>query len=144
MVAGQVTPAENTDYDANTAQDSSGTDISSELTVTHPNTTDYNGKGTLIRVKFGATAGYLTLLKLRTLNALTYDAPVLVLAEDSTSKSTYGERIKTIEARWTREVAVAQAAVNSRRDRTKDPRSVLDMVVHNGTKPNLHFLSRAV
>ena len=82
VVAGQVTPAENTDYDANTAQDSSGTDISSELTVTHPNTTDYNGKGTLIRVKFGATAGYLTLLKLRTLNALTYDAPVLVLAED--------------------------------------------------------------
>ena len=78
VVAGQVKPAENTDYDANTAQDSSGTDLSSELTVTHPNTADYNGKGTLVRVKFGATAGYLTLLKLRTLNALTYDAPVLV------------------------------------------------------------------
>ena len=57
-----MTPVENTDYDANTAQDSSGTDISSELSVTHPNTADFNGKGTLIRVTFGATAGYLTLL----------------------------------------------------------------------------------
>ena len=34
VVAGQRTPVENTDYDANTAQDGSGTDISSELTVT--------------------------------------------------------------------------------------------------------------
>ena len=62
VVAGQLTPVENTDYDANTQQDGMGTDISSELTVTHPNTADFNGKGTLIRVAFGATAGYLTLL----------------------------------------------------------------------------------
>ena len=94
----------------------------------------------MIRVKFGATAGYLTLLKLRTLNAFTYDASVLVLAEDSTSKSTYGERIETIEARWTREVAVAQGTADSRRDRKKDPRSVLEVVVHNGSKANLHFV----
>ena len=128
---------ENTDYDANTQQDSSGTDISSELTVTHPNTADFNGKGTLIRVRFGATAGYLTLLKLRTLNAFTYDDPVLLLAEDSTSKSTYGERIKTVEARWTREVDVALATVQSRRDRRKDPKTVLRVVVPNGSKSNM-------
>ena len=137
VVAGQLTPVENTDYDANTAQDGSGTDISSELTVTHPNTTDYNGKGTLVRVKFGATAGYLTLLKLRTLNAFTYDAPVLVLAEDTTSKDTYGERIRSIDARWTREVAVAQATAESRRDRRKDPKTVLHVAVPNGSKANL-------
>ena len=137
VVAGQLTPVENTDYDANTAEDGSGTDISSELTVTHPNTTDYNGKGTLIRVKFGATAGYLTLLKLRTLNAFTYDAPVLVLAEDATSKDTYGERIRSIDAHWTREVAVAQATAESRRDRRKDPKTVLHVAVPNGSKANL-------
>ncbi len=137
VVAGQVSPAENTDYDANTAQDGSGTDISSELTVTHPNTDDYNGKGTLIRVTFGATAGYLTLLKLRTLNAFTFDDPVLVVAEDTTSKSTHGQRIKSIEARWTREVAVAQATVNSRLARRKDPKTVLNLVVPNGSKANM-------
>ena len=136
-VAGQVSPAENTDYDANTQQDSSGTDISSELTVTHPNTTDFNGKGTLIRVTFGATAGYLTLLKLRTLNAISYNAPVIVLAEDATSKSTYGDRTRAVEARWTREVAVAQATVDSRRDRKKDPKTVLNVIVPNGSKANM-------
>ena len=134
-----MTPVENTDYDANTNQDGSGTDISSELTVTHPNTADFNGKGTMVRVKFGATAGYLTLLKLRTLNALTYDAPVLVLAEDAASKTAYGERIKTVEARWTREVAVAHAAAVSRRDRRKDPRTELRAIVPNGSGANLHF-----
>ena len=140
VVAGQVSPVENTDYDANTAQDGSGTDISSELTVTHPNTDDYNGKGTLVRVAFGATAGYLTLLKLRTLNAFTFDDPVLVLAEDTTSKSTYGQRIKSIEARWTREVAVAQATVDSRLARRKDPKTVLNVVVPNGCKANIMLL----
>ena len=145
VVVGQVAPVENTDYDANTNQDSSGTDISNELTVTYPNTADFNGKGTLIRVKFGATAGYLTLLKLRTLNALTYDAPVLLLAEDTTSKSTYGERLKTVEALWTREVDVALATIQSRRDRKKDPKTVLRAVVPNGSKANtMVILHRAV
>ena len=139
-MAGQVAPAENTDYDANTQQDGSGTDISSELTVTYPNTADYNGKGTLIRVKFGATAGYLTLLKLRTLNALTYDDPVLLLAEDTTSKSTYGDRIKSIEARWTRQVDVALATIQSRRDRKKDPKTVLRVAVPNGSTANLMLI----
>ena len=139
-VGGQVTPVENTDYDANTVQDGTGTDISSELTVTHPNTADFNGKGTLIRVTFGATAGYLTLLKLRTLNAFTYDDPVLLLAEDSTSKDIYGERIKAIEARWTREVDVALATLGSRRDRKKDPKTVLRVVVPNGSKANMFFI----
>ena len=134
-MAGQVSPVENTDYDANTQQDGGGTDISSELTVTHPNTTDFNGKGTLIRVAFGATAGYLTLLKLRTLNALSFDAPVLLVAEDTTSKDTYGERLKAIEARWTREVDVAQATADSRRDRRKDPKTVLPSSFPTAPRP---------
>ena len=137
VVAGQLTPVEDTDYDANTNQDGSGTDISGELTVTHPNTADFNGKGTLIRVTFGSTAGYLTLLKLRTLNAFTYDAPVLLLAEDTTSKNTYGERIKVIEARWTRQVDVALPTIQSRRDRKKDPKTVVRLVVPNGSKANM-------
>ena len=139
-VGGQVTPVENTDYDANTQQDGGGTDISSELTVTHANTTDYNGKGTLIRVAFGATAGYLTLLQLRTLNAIDFDDPVLLLQEDSTSKTAYGERARTIEARWTREVDVALATVASRLARKKDPKTVINVKVPNGSKANLMLM----
>ena len=137
VVAGQLSPIENTDYDANTNEDGSGTDISGELTVTHPNTADFNGKGTLIRVTFGATAGYLTLLNLRTLNGFIFDDPVLLKAEDATSKTTYGQRIKSIEARWTREVDVAQATVDSRLNRKKDPKSVLSIGVPNGSKANM-------
>lgn len=140
VVAGQRLPVEDTDYDANTLQDGSGTDISSELTVTHPNTADFNGKGTLIRVKFGATAGYLTLLKLRTLNAVLFDDPVLVLAEDGTSKSTYGRRIRSIEARWTREAAVAQATIDTRLARRKEPKTVLNILVPNGSKANMALI----
>lgn len=144
IVVGQLTPAENTDYDANTAQDGSGTDISSQLTVTHPSIADFNGRGTLIRVKFGATAGFLTLLKMRSLNALTLDAPVLLKAEDSASKSTFGKRIRSIDARWTREVDVAQATVDSRLALRKDPKTVLNVVVANGSKANLMLILQRV
>lgn len=85
-------------------------------------------------MEFGATAGYLTLLKLRSLNALTFDDPLLLLAEDTTSKSTYGQRIKSIKARWTREVDVAQATVDNRLARKKDPKTVLNLVVLNGSR----------
>ena len=88
-------------------------------------------------MEFGNTAGYLTLLQLRTLNALTYDDPLLLLAEDTTSKSTYGRRIKGIEARWTREVDVAQATVDNRLARRKDPKTTLNIVVLNGSKSNM-------
>jgi hypothetical protein len=139
-MTGLTSPVENTDYDANTAQDGSGSDISSELTVTHPNTSDYHGKGTLIRVTFGATAGYLTLLKLRSPAAFTFDDRVLLLAEDATSKSAHGKRIRSIDALWTREVAVAQATVDNRLSRRKDPKTVLTILVPNGSKANVMLM----
>jgi hypothetical protein len=137
---GQLTPVENTDYEANTAEDGSGTDISSELTVSYPSGDEFNGKGTIVRVAFGSTAGYLTKLSLRTLNAMVYDDPVLVLAEDDTSKAAYGQRIRTIEARWTREVDVAQATVDNRLARKKDPKTILNVVVPNGSTPNMMLI----
>ena len=69
--------------------------------------------------------------------ALTFDDPVLVLGEDVTSKSTYGRRIRSIEARWTREAHVAQATVDNRLARRKDPKTVLNIVMLNGSKANL-------
>ncbi len=136
-LVGMVAPVENTDYEANTSQDGSGADISGELTVTHPDLDRYSGRGTLVRVTFGPTAGYLTLLKLRSVNALTFNDPVLVLAQDAASKSAYGERTKTIDARWTRLVDTALATVQSRLARRKDPRTVLSIVVPNGSRANL-------
>ena len=136
-VVGQIRPRKNTDYAANTKRDGTGTDITAELSVSHPARGEFNGRGTLVRVTFGATAGYLTLLKLRTRNAIEYGDPVLVKAEDAESRRTYGERTRTIEARWTREADAALAAAESRRDRRKDPKTVLRAVVPNASKSNL-------
>ena len=113
--------------------------------MSYPDTATYNGKGTLVRVTFGATPGYLTLLQLRTLNAITYDDPVILRAEDADSRRSYGDRIRSIEARWTRESETALTSIHSRLDRRKDPRTILRLTVKNGSGPNLMLvLQRAV
>ena len=144
-LGGQLTPIPNLDYRANTAQDGSGDNLTAQVAVSYPDTATYNGKGTLIRVTFGAAPGYLTLLQLRTLNAITYDDPVILLADDANSRLGYGDRIRSIDARWTRESDTALAAIQSRLDRRKDPRTVLRLTVKNGSGANLMLvLQRAV
>ncbi len=139
-LGGQLRPTPRLDYRANTMQDGSGDDITREIAVSYPDRTTYNGKGTLVRVTFGATPGYLTLLQLRTLNAITYDDPVIVRAEDAGSRRLYGDRFRSIDARWTRESATALAAIRSRLARRKDPRTVLRLTVNNGSGDNLALL----
>ena len=97
VIGGQLSPLPTTDYAANTQSDGSGTDITAELTVTHPATRLYNGKGTLIRVQFGETAGYLTRLGMRSVNALSFNAPLLLTVEDAASQNVYGQRIRSID-----------------------------------------------
>ena len=144
-LGGQLTPIPNLDYRANTEQDGSGDDITRDIAVSYPDTATYNGKGTLVRVTFGATPGFLTLLQLRTLNAITYDDPVILRADDADSRRAYGDRIRSIDARWTRETETALAAIRSRLDRRKDPRTVLRLTVTNGSRANLMLvLHRAV
>ena len=136
VVGGQLTPKKNTDYTANTRADGGGTDITDELTVTYPATRLYNGKGTLIRVRFGSTAGYLTRLGMRTVNALVFDAPVLVSASNASSQASYGQRIRSIDARWTREAHRAQATLNLRLARRSNPRAAITVALPNGSALN--------
>ena len=136
-LGGQLTPIPNLDYRANTMQDGSGDDITREIAVSYPDTATYNGKGTLVRVTFGATPGYLTLLQLRTLNAIRYDDPVILRGDDAASRRAYGDRIRSIDARWTRESETALAAIRSRLRRRKDPNTVLRLTVKNGSSANL-------
>ena len=112
-------------------------DITAQLTVTYPATRLYNGKGTLIRVRFGGTAGYLTRLGMRTVNALTFNAPVLVTAEAANSQLIYGQRIRSIDARWTRGMQPAQATVARRLARKSSPRTALSVTLPNGSDANL-------
>ena len=136
VVGGQLTPQANTDYAANTEADGTGADITAQLTVTYPSTRLYNGKGTLIRVRFGKTAGYLTRLAMRTTRALTYNAPLLLTAENTRSQSDYGQRIRNIDARWTREAHKAQATLDRRLARRSSPRATLRVTLPNGSDAN--------
>lgn len=136
VVGGQLTPQANIDYTANTESDGAGTDITAQLSVTYPATRLYNGKGTLIRVRFGSTAGYLTRLAMRTANALTYDAPLLLTAENARSQGDYGQRVRSIDARWTREVQQAQATLDRRLGRRSSPRTALRATLLDGSDTN--------
>ena len=137
IVGGQLRPLPNTDYKANTKADGTGTDITAQLTVSYPATRLYNGKGTLVRVRFGATAGYLTRLAMRTVNALTFNAPVLLTAANASSQAAYGQRIRSIGARWTREAQRAQATLDGRLARRASPRTALTATLLNGSDANL-------
>lgn len=136
VVGGQLTPQANTDYTANTEADGTGADITAQLSVTYPATRLYNGKGTLIRVRFGSTPGYLTRLAMRTANALTYNAPLLLTAEDARSQGDYGQRVCSIDARWTREVQRAQATLDRRLARRSSPRATLRVTLPDGSDAN--------
>ena len=136
VVGGQLPPRPNTDYEANTQADGAGADLTSQLTVTYPSIRLYNGKGTLIRVRFGDTAGYLTRLGMRTTNALTYNAPLLLTAEDARSRKEYGQRIHAINARWTREVGRAQETLDRQLSRRASPRTTLRATLPSGSDAN--------
>ena len=136
VVGGQLPPQPNTDYAANTQADGDGADLTSQITVTYPSIRLYNGKGTLIRVRFGDTAGYLTRLGMRTVNALTYNAPLLLTTEDARSRSDYGQRIRTIDALWTRETSRAQATLERRLARRSSPRTTLMITLSSGSDAN--------
>ena len=136
VVGGQLAPQANTDYAANTGADGAGADITAQLSVTYPSTRLYNGKGTLIRVRFGSTPGYLTRLAMRTASALTYNAPLLLTSEEKGSQSDYGQRIRSIDARWTREVHKAQATLDRRLARRSSPRATLRVTLPNGSDAN--------
>ena len=136
VVGGQLPPRPNTDYTANTRADGTGADITSQVSVTYPSIRLYNGRGTLMRVRFGRAAGYLTRLGMRTVNARTYNAPLLLTVEDRSSQRDYGQRIHAIDARWIREAQRAQAALDSRLARRALPRTALKVTLPNGSDVN--------
>lgn len=128
LIVGTVTLVENTDYEANTQDDGGGSDISSEITVAKDET-KYKGNGVLITVTWGETEGYLTLLQARSLNTISFDEYSIIRAEDSDSIDAYGERTHVIRPIWTREAEIAQATVDNRLARKKNPKTVLKLEV---------------
>lgn len=126
------------DYIANTSSDGTGTDITSELTVTLVDTDAYAGKHQKVRVLFGSNAGFLTRFRLRA-DARTKDNdPSDAHVEDTTSITSFGERRLEIDCQYIDRDPVARAMITNRLARRKDSKTQLRVVMPMSTKIGMH------
>lgn len=104
-----VSPVITTDYTMNTAEDGSGTNLSSSFTVTF---TNFGKTGKLVITNNHATlAGYVTLLKVR---GDAIDAPdqSLLIEEDTTSQGIYGKALLAVDNDWFQDTALTSDFAN--------------------------------
>lgn len=101
-----VAPVAVTDYQLNTAEDGSGTDITSQLTVTAVN----GGNSAEFQVtNAGPLDGYLTKLQYRG-KGVYYFQSVLFIAEDLASQTLYGDNVLRLDMPYQSSVLVGQDA----------------------------------
>jgi len=132
-----------TDYTANTLADDSGTNISSELTVARKQDRSFGRFGE-IEVTFGATAGFLTLLRQRG-QAWIYTDWFAVVNADATSITAYRDRFKNIACNFIDRSANAEAAGAHRLARKKDPKTRLTLTLMGADVPTArHMMQRRV
>lgn len=94
-----INPTATIDYLMNSAQDGSGTNLTSNFTV---NPTIYADRAKLEITNSGSTDGYIRLLKIRG-QALT-STPTVLNRQDSTSISRYRRRRFAIDGNWRQEI----------------------------------------
>ena len=136
-------PAATTDYTANTAVDGSGTDLTSQLTVSNIVDRAF-GKFGVTRVLFGGTAGYLTKLQQRAV-AFKFTNWTSQVIEDATSITAYRDRFKKFECLFHDTFGNAEAVGVSRLARRKDPKTRLTLTLVGGDVPTArHMMQRRV
>jgi hypothetical protein len=99
------TPAANTDYTANTSEDGSGDDITSDISVS---LTRYGKSARIEITNNGSQSGYITSMRLQG-DELDNSESISVLAENSTSQNDYGTQSLTIDVPWIQEFQVAKS-----------------------------------
>lgn len=99
-----TTPTENTDYEANSASDGSGSDLSSNITVT---LSIFARSAKLTVTNNGGTNAYMTTLQLRG-NAIAADKYTFVESQDTDSISAFGERRFEVKSDWLQDINTAR------------------------------------
>lgn len=101
-----VTPVAVTDYLLNTAEDGSGVDVTSQLSITPA----YAGNSVeLLIVNAGPADGYLTKMQCRG-RGIYYNDSVLFLANDAGSQAHYGDHVFRLDMPYQSSVLVGQDA----------------------------------
>ena len=129
-----TTPVATTDYVANTAADGSGTNITASMTIA---VTKFSTSMKIQITNDYTQHAYITLLQARG-TPVTVSDPLKVKAEDSTSKTAYGERNYPNPAEFIPDSDEAQAWCDSNLSMYKDPQPVLGVTLFaNRSHPHL-------
>lgn len=140
-----IQPVASTDYTANTAQDGSGTDVTSALGVTVTNNT--NSADVLV-TNSGAVDLFVTLLKLRG-TPLTARQPVQVTSVNAQSIYDYGLHRRTFTVAGVSDQELVQQYADARVNRFKTPQSRYKVVSYDFTDDapaalkSAHYLARS-
>lgn len=141
-VSSITTPVANTDYIANTKGDGTGTDVTSDVSVTVAST---YAQGCKLEVDYTDSSSgencYLTALQLRG-TPVTADDPIKKLAEDATSQTAYGDRKYALQGKFFHSEWTAQDFVDYYLTHYKDPRPDVMVSLFNSDKvasPTSHF-----
>lgn len=133
-----ITPAATTDYTANTAADGTGTNLTSQITVADQTGKAFGKFGNL-KVTWGGTAGYLTLLKQRA-NPYKLGVGGAMQNEDTTSITSYRDRLKVINCLWHDQHVTADDVGAHRLARRKDPKTRLTLTLMGSDKVTAHHM----
>lgn len=98
-----TTPAAHTDYEANSASDGSGTDLTANITV---GLSGFARSAKLTVTNNGGTNAYMTMLQLRG-NAIVADKYTFVEIQDADSIATFGERRFEVKSDWLQDINTA-------------------------------------
>jgi hypothetical protein len=129
-----TTPAATTDYLLNAASDGSGTNLTSDITVTQAKTAERMAI-TLSNSATG-TAGYLTKLQARG-TAVTTKNPCIVRSIDTTSQGIYGERKYVAETQFIPTTSEAQDWCNYHVSIFSSPTNILTLTIPASTTSNI-------
>jgi hypothetical protein len=133
------TPVATTDYTANSQPDGGGTDMTADLSVSLPLTSEFQGRGTVVRVtnNHSTDTAYITLLKLQADQSYQDFESTIYQTEDSTSQNDHGKRSRVVDCRYIDNYETARAVAQDRLARKKDRKTRLNLTLPNGDQNNL-------
>lgn len=132
-----IQPVATTDYLMNTRKDGTGTNITTDLTVSvvyHTASADVTLENT------SAYTGKITKLELRGYGVY-QDSEIKSVAEDATSITNYGDSELNIEQQYQRDTAPGAVMANKILQKEKNPRTRLDRVQMVANTSSVHMMA---
>lgn len=135
-----IQPIATTDYLMNTKKDGTGTNITSDLTVSVVYRT---AEAEITLTNGSAYTGKITFMRLRGYGVY-QDSSIKSVSEDSASQTSYGHQELNIEQQYQRDTGIGKTWADKIMDKEKSPRTVLnrvDFIANNSDSLMFAFLA---